>query len=204
MEDDEDICSISTESDITGHDDIDNVDIHIDPSQNQNKFKCNSCDYQCSYEAILKEHMEVHTGDKCNDSKNKESPITDENVNECTECTFRCLSKDEMVIHLTTHKIYACGKCNYRSNSANGLKGHMKKHYDKKFKCSKCDFKGTSLMTLSNHMIKHTGEEICLSPSENENKSSQKVKRDREISVSPEKADLDNNVRRNSSKKVKS
>ena len=94
--------------------------------------------------------------------------------------------------------------CNYRSNSANGLKGHMKKHYDKKFKCSKCDFKGTSLMTLSNHMIKHTGEEICLSPSENENKSSQKVKRDREISVSPEKADLDNNVRRNSSKKVKS
>ena len=50
----------------------------------------------------------------------------------------------------------------------------------------------------------HTGEEICSSPSDNEIISSQATKRDREISVSPEKNDTDNNVRRNSLKKVKS
>ena len=80
----------------------------------------------------------------------------------------------------------------------------MKKHNDKKFKCSECVFKGTSLIALSNHMRTHTGDEICTSPSKNEIQSSQTIKRDREISVSPEKNDLDNNVRRNSLKKVKS
>ena len=108
-----------------------------------------------------------------------------------------------MINHLTTHNIYACDKCNYRSNQSNGLKGHMKKHNDKKFKCSECVFKGTSLIALSNHMRTHTGDEICMSPSKNEIQSTQTTKRDRELSVSPEKNDLDNNVRRNSLKKVK-
>ena len=74
------------------------------------------------------------------------------------------------------------------------MKGHYKKHNDKKFKCTKCDFKCASANTLNNHTRAHTGEEICISPLENDIKSSQASKRDREKSISPNKTSVDNNV----------
>ena len=108
-----------------------------------------------------------------------------------------------MLNHLLTHNIYACDKCNFRSNSTNGLKSHKKKHNDKKFKCLKCEFKGASSTALNNHMKTHTEDQTFLSQPENETKNSQPPKRDREASVSPDKTDLDSNVRKNSIKKVK-
>ena len=38
-------------------------DIHFDPSQNNNKFQCTECDYQCKYPDIFNEHMKTHTGE---------------------------------------------------------------------------------------------------------------------------------------------
>ena len=96
---------------------------------------CSECDFQCNDAHIFNDHTKGHSEKEPiarSVIKNKESPITDENVIKCPECIFNCPSKDEMVIHLKTHNIHACDKCNYRSNSTNGLKGHMKKHYDKK------------------------------------------------------------------------
>ena len=152
-------------------------------------FECNNCDSHFDNADALNEHSKSHTNEKPSDADiNKlvsDARSDYENENQCTECPFKSQIKDEMINHLITHNIYACDKCDYRSNTSNGLKGHTKKHNDKKFKCDKCDFKGTSLIALSNHMRNHTGDEICLSPNENEIKSSQSSKRG--LSVSPEK-----------------
>ena len=240
FQDDDDISNISV---TTIPVNLDHIDVHIDPSQNQNNFKCKNCDYQCSYEHILKIHMESHTGEKphkCSDCEYqsndaqtlkdhmkthlkekpsdaeinnlvsasrsehviKESEINNGIVNKCTECSFNCKTLDEILNHLITHNIYACNKCDYRSNSSNGLKGHIKKHNEKKFKCTKCDFKATSLIAVSNHMKIHTGEEICISPVDDEIKSSQSSKRGLPLS-SPEKIDLENSTRRNSVKNIR-
>ena len=51
-------------SDIRGEDDLveeqDIADVHIDPSQKENKFRCAKCVYTCSYESIFKDHMKTH------------------------------------------------------------------------------------------------------------------------------------------------
>ncbi|CAL4110428.1 unnamed protein product, partial [Meganyctiphanes norvegica] len=102
-----------------------------------------------------------------------------DNAHKCTECEFKYASKVDLSNHLISHSIYACDKCEYRNNSIQGLKGHIKIHSQKKLKCSQCEFKGTSTNTLSNHMKTHIGEKICsVSTSENASRRSLSSKRD--------------------------
>ena len=145
-------------------------------------YDCSECEFQCADEITLNEHMKSHIGEKPSE------------VQKCSECTYEYPTYEELRTHLITHNIFACDKCKFRSNTKNGLKGHLGKKHNDKFKCSKCDFKGTSSTTLSNHLKTHTGEEICLAPQENEIKSSQSTKRG--LSVSPDKKDLDNSKKR--------
>ena len=123
------------------------------------------------------------------------------NIIKCSECDFVCRSKVDLFKHLTSHSIYACDKCDYRNNSAQGLNGHLKIHNDKKFKCSKCDFKGTSINTLNNHMKTHMGDEIFSPASGNPSQSIHSSKR--ELSISPEKNDVNKNGKNNTLKKSK-
>ena len=52
-------------SDINGSgSELDDIDIHIDPSQNNNKYNCPECEYTCTYENILIDHMECHTSEE--------------------------------------------------------------------------------------------------------------------------------------------
>merc|ERR1712236_70436 len=60
--------------------------------------------------------------------------------------------------HTHTH-IYKCDKCEYVSNSLQGLNGHTKIHQNR-FKCSKCEFTCNSASKLSTHSKKHTADEI--------------------------------------------
>ena len=173
-------------------------------------YDCSECEFQCADERTLNEHMKVHSGEKPYDCSECEFQCADEitlnehmkshigekpsEVQKCSECTYEYPTYEELQTHLITHNIFACDKCKFRSNTKNGLKGHLGKKHNDKFKCSKCDFKGTSSTTLSNHLKTHTGEEICLAPQENEIKSSQSTKRG--LSVSPDKKDLDNSKKR--------
>ena len=137
------------------------LDIHIDPSQNSKKFDCLECDYSCSYEYILIEHMESHTRevtptvvstllDTKKDKKQNKCYICDyvcDNVksledhmiaheNEillnCTECDFNCRNLEVLNIHLASHSIYACKNCDFKSKSEKELKNHMQTHTGEK------------------------------------------------------------------------
>ena len=39
------------------------MDIHIEASQNRNRFECPDCSYSCSYIEIFNTHRETHTGE---------------------------------------------------------------------------------------------------------------------------------------------
>ena len=125
------------------------------------EFECPECEHKCNSKDDLKEHMKDHTGDK---------------TISCYECKFTCLDRDTLISHLKKHSIYKCDKCEYVSNSLQGLNGHTKIH-QKKFKCPKCEFSCTSASKLSSHSKKHTGDDIA-SVSTNTTK--------RGLSISPE------------------
>ena len=94
-------------------------------------------------------------------------------------------------LHLKSHDIYVCDKCNYRATSTRGLSNHMKTHKDKQFKCKKCDFTANTLNKLNVHMRTHTGDAITIKANESEKTpgSSNAVKRG--LPVSPEIANTD-------------
>lgn len=191
------------------------LDVHIEPSQTNTLLQCAQCDYQCKYQHILDAHMETHNGEKplaskiCNlveeaksASKENNSPIDLDQLFKCTECeVFSCNTYNELLKHLKSHNIYACDKCDYKSNSINGLNGHAKIHNHKKLDCSKCGFKGASLLSFSNHMKTHLDDISPISPNENDYQNSQSAKR--AYSLSPDKTDENKNLRQNTSKKTK-
>ena len=40
-----------------------NTDVYIDPSQKTKYISCSECDYKCTYEHIMEDHMQTHTGE---------------------------------------------------------------------------------------------------------------------------------------------
>ena len=218
----------------TMDDNVDDIDVHMDPSQNRKTFKCSKCEYECNYENIFNEHIKIHTeenpficavcGYQCsNDHTLKEhvkahtgekpsgSDISElitevrssngiqllyEKTLKCSECKFVCVSNKELSNHLTTHNIYSCNQCEYRNSTIKGLRGHIKKHNDKRFKCNKCEFKGTSNATLINHMKSHFDDILGSSPPESDNDLHSMKNSKRELSISPDKIDVNKNEKR--------
>ena len=190
------------------------IDVHLDPSQDSNKYECMKCDYQCTYENIFMEHMQSHIGEKPSMSdicelvsgvrtacEKRLSLNASASSLPCTVCDSKFSSKVELIKHLLVHNIHACNKCSYTNNSAHGLKGHAKIHNEKKFQCSQCEYKGNSTNGLNNHMKTHM-DEIGSSPIINASQSTQASKRG--LSVSPDNVDTtNNNNRRNMPKKNK-
>ena len=95
-----------------------------------------------------------------------------------------------------THNIYACEKCEYKSNSLQGLNSHAKVHKQKSLKCSKCDFTFNSMHKLTNHMEIHTRDVII---SEKSPQSSNISKRS--LSISLEVVDPNKKTKKPNSKK---
>ena len=172
------------------------MDIHIDPSQSNNILKCSECDYKCEYENILREHMEIHTGEgpflcsECGEQSStmqdmvkhmlihtgEKSSTQDEHglTNEgdilmsCTICDFSCLNNDILRNHLISHNVYSCMKCDFIGKSAKILANHTKSHEkENSFICSQCDYTATSAGELNIHMTKHTGEKFTNKPCSN-------------------------------------
>ena len=150
--------------------------------------------------------MKAHTGEKPSDSDISELVTEARSSNgiqllyektlKCSECKFVCVSNKELSNHLTTHNIYSCNQCEYRNSTIKRLRGHIKKHNDKRFKCNKCAFKGTSNTTLMNHMKSHFDDILCSTPPKSDNDLHSMKNSKRELSISPDKIDLNKNDKR--------
>ena len=171
-----------------------NLDLHIEASQDSKPFECKECDYKCKYENIFKEHIEMHKGEKSqnqdvnkhmlthkgeksfmcgicelissNKSSHEKHILTHENevLLECSECSFNCINNDVLSNHLKTHNIYACNKCEFKSTSMQGLNGHAKIHIQKTLRCTECEYTCTTMNKLNTHMRTHTEDEIQNEP----------------------------------------
>ena len=198
-----------------------NIDIHIEPSQNENPFECTECDYKCKYSNIFNEHMQTHTGenpikcDVCELISNGRAAFEEHSLLhsidpklKCSECTYECLNQTVLYNHLKTHNIYACEKCVYKSNTLKGLNGHVKVHNLKNLKCSKCDLSFNATNKLNTHMETHTGDEIfsetliesAKSPQSEKSQQNSNLSK-RGLSVSPEVVDSNKKSKKHNSKK---
>ena len=141
-----------------------NTDIHIDSSQTKNRFDCPECDYACSYDFILKEHMECHLGEKTLgslDSGKQLAKTTDVNKKEkqfkCQFCEMLSNSRSSHEEHLILHEddiLLNCTECSYSCINEDILIIHFASH--NMFPCNKCTFIGKSLKDLSDHSKSHS------------------------------------------------
>ena len=124
----------------------------------------------------------------------------------CTECSYSCMNEDILIIHLASHNIFPCNKCNFIGKSLKHLSDHSKSHSVNSYKCTECDYNGKTKTDLKTHMDNHTGEKdfsVIKSPVQGNTLVSSKRGK-RELSISPEVTENTKaSRRRNISKKTK-
>ena len=114
--DQNDKCSSESESE--------DLDIHVDPSQNSKKFDCPECDYTCTYEDILIDHMECHTREEppayvgTDNQPNVASSFLGskkvEKQIKCHLCEFACDNITSLEDHMNSHNneiLLSCTEC---------------------------------------------------------------------------------------------
>lgn len=91
---------------------------HIVVHTGDRPYKCHSCGYTCSEEAVLKQHQRIHTGEK---------PF------ECSICSRSFSASTALSVHMRTHtgfKPLVCKHpgCNKRFSESSNLAKHMRTH----------------------------------------------------------------------------
>ena len=126
------------------------AEIYLNPTQEVKQYACSKCDYKCTYENILADHMETHT---------EENPFS------CNECENKYKSQEELANHLRIHKTngkqFKCTKCEIGFTDEKLLETHMLSHtVEKPFQCNKCDESFMVEGELKMHMQNHTEENV--------------------------------------------
>ena len=152
--------------------DVDDFDVHIDSSQSTNKFLCTLCDYKCSYENILQEHMNGHTSEQpptcSNDDLDKEEVSkTPEKGTECFICDEVSISKSSHDAHLAMHDIeiqLSCSECEFECANEDVLNNHISSHDI--YTCKVCNFTFKTAKHLSDHGKTHNANKFSCSECE--------------------------------------
>ena len=158
---DDEIVSLKCPDDEIVSFDTADVDIHIASSQSTNQFTCNKCDYKCSYEAILQEHMLGHTSEgtlPCtNVDVHKQDVVKTQGKDfKCFICGTVSLSKSAYDVHLALHDIdiqLSCSECDFECSNEDVLNNHISSHNT--YKCKVCNFTFTTAENLSEHGRTH-------------------------------------------------
>ncbi|KAF5287420.1 hypothetical protein FQR65_LT12245 [Abscondita terminalis] len=115
--------------------------------RNDEKFRCELCNYLTSKLNAYKMHMYKHSG---------VLPFT------CEKCDYKTHSAGILNKHLKSHseiKPFKCNLCDYRSNYLSDLKKHFYKHSGEwPYRCANCDYKTHSRSNLEAHIRGHTGD----------------------------------------------
>ena len=149
--------------------DIDNLDIHIESSQSTDNFTCSECDYKCSYESILHEHMITHTSEKpgscTNEDVNKqEDKITSENESKSIIRDKISDSKSSHEVHVAIHDNeiqFSCDECEFECDTEGALNNHITSHHT--YTCKECNFTFKTAKHLSDHGKFHNGNKFSCS-----------------------------------------
>ena len=104
--------------------------------------ECEVCGKVLKTKAILRRHMNIHTGDK---------------PHECTVCKARFTRNENLRVHMRLHtgeRPYQCGKCDFKSTDKTSLTKHLKVHEKStNFNCSKCDYQAVTKGNIVSHII---------------------------------------------------
>ncbi|SPP81754.1 zinc finger protein 354B isoform X1 [Drosophila guanche] len=110
-------------------------------------FACPECEREFKAEALLDEHMRMHT---------------QELVYQCAICREAFRVSSELVQHMKNHmgeKPFTCSLCDRSFTQSGSLNIHMRIHTgEKPFQCKLCDKCFTQASSLSVHMKIHAGE----------------------------------------------
>ena len=123
---------------------IDNdIDIHIDASQNTNRFECNDCNFVCSYLDTMNDHKVTHIGKNILKCCECESQITTqlhtgESPSKCDNCAGKDSNDRALKDHILPHNVekpssgaeceFICKQCQYICNNEDVLINHLKTH----------------------------------------------------------------------------
>ena len=169
----ENICFNIDETDIDNSviEDID-MDIHLDPSQNNNKFNCPKCEYTCTYENILIDHMECHTNEEppayAEFGEKPSVPTSlvskkDRKQIKCHICEFDCNNTKSLEEHMSQHEneiLLKCTECDFNCRNEDVLNIHSASHNI--HACKICNFHCKTERQLSDHVKTHSGKTyIC-------------------------------------------
>lgn len=117
---------------------------HAEPTET---FVCPECEREFKAEALLDEHMRMHT---------------QELVYQCAICREAFRASSELVQHMKNHlgeKPFTCSLCDRSFTQSGSLNIHMRIHTgEKPFQCKLCDKCFTQASSLSVHMKIHAGE----------------------------------------------
>ena len=147
------------------------------------KHHCKKCQKDFSTRAILRRHLQIHTGTKdhkcsfCSKAFHRKSHLNrheqahrGEKPHECQICEKRFLYNDYLTTHMKLHsgeKDFGCDLCQKKFSTASQRKRHMISHKDDKpFSCDICEKKFVDKSYLNKHMVCHVKEkkfecEIC-------------------------------------------
>ena len=145
------------------------LDIHIDPSQNSNKFDCPKCEYTCTYENILIDHMEFHTQEESRAYVNighQPKVVSslfgnkkDVKQIECHICEFACDNDTSLKEHMITHDneiLLNCTECDFNCRNEDVLNIHLASHNI--YLCNICNSQCKSEKELCEHVKLHSGK----------------------------------------------
>ena len=153
---------------------LNNLDIHIEPSQKSVQYECKECEYTCKYEHLFKEHLGVHKGEnslfcsKCDNQFKSGEELRkhmqthmDEKLYNCEICEFDSKDRHAYEKHILEHeneKLLECSKCIYKCQNKDVLHTHLKTHDI--YACNKCEYVGDTMQGLNGHLKIHNKKEI--------------------------------------------
>ncbi|XP_041638047.1 zinc finger protein 180-like isoform X1 [Cheilinus undulatus] len=121
--------------------------VHFGPLQDQQSYKCDTCDKAFRSKSALRTHHRVHTGKE---------------THSCKICGETFSWKSILTLHTRRHKDdrpFSCKICGNRFFNMSALRKHSLIHTgERPFKCDTCGKSCRSKSDLNVHMRTHTGE----------------------------------------------
>jgi Zinc finger, C2H2 type/C2H2-type zinc finger len=118
---------------------------HVWAHKNKKRYHCKHCTRSFTKRIPFEEHSLIHS---TNDSRPFKCDICPKDY-----CTKTVLKEHILLTH-STHRIFSCDQCNYKTQTNSSLYQHKRAH-QKLFSCSQCDRTFSTNYLLTEHTRKH-------------------------------------------------